>query len=82
MTESEARELLLGALAEIAPEADGAVLEGDVELAEQLDIDSMDFLNLITLLSERTGREIPELDYPRLRTPDDAVAYLTAAQSP
>ena len=82
MTESEARALLLAALAEIAPEADGTALEGDVELAEQLDIDSMDFLNFITALSERTGREIPELDYPRLRTLDDGVAYLTGAHGP
>ncbi len=82
MTESEARELLLSALAEIAPEADGAALDGDAELSEQLDIDSMDFLNLITALSARTGLEIPELDYPRLRTLDDGVAYLTGAQRP
>ncbi len=78
MTEPEAREMVLAALAEIAPEADGAVLDGDVELTEQLDLDSMDFLNFITALSERTGREIPELEYPDLRTLDDAVAYLVA----
>jgi acyl carrier protein len=82
VTDSEARELLLGALAEIAPEADGAVLDGGVELTEQLDLDSMDFLNLITALSERTGREIPERDYPQLRTLDDAVAYLVAGPTP
>jgi len=82
MTESEARELLLSALAEIAPEADGTALDGDVERAAQLAIDSMDFLNFITVLSERTGREIPELEYPRLRTLDDGVAYLTGADGP
>ncbi len=79
MTESEARDVLLDALREIAPEADGATLDGGVELAEQLDIDSMDFLNLVTAMSERTGLEIPERDYPKLRTLDDAVAYLAAA---
>ena len=76
MTDSEAREVLLSALAEIAPEADGTTLASDVELAEQLDIDSMDFLNLVTAVSERTGIDIPERDYPKLRTLDDAVAYL------
>jgi acyl carrier protein len=47
---------------------------------EQLDIDSMDFLNLIVALHERTGIEIPERDYPKLSTLDAAVAYLLAAQ--
>ena len=79
MTQSEARDALLGALAEIAPEADGASLDGSVELAEQLDIDSMDFLNLVTAVSERTGIDIPERDYPKLRTLDDAIVYLAAA---
>ena len=76
MTDAEARDLLLSVLAEIAPEADGTTLDGSVELAEQLDIDSMDFLTLVTAVSERTGIDIPERDYPKLRTLDDAVAYL------
>lgn len=79
MTETEARDLFLAALAEIAPEAEGADLAGDRDLTEQLDLDSMDMLNVVTLVAERSGREIPERDYPRLRTLDDAVAYLTAA---
>ena len=54
-------------------------LDGSVELAEQLDIDSMDFLNLVTAVSERTGIDIPERDYPKLRTLDDAIVYLSAA---
>lgn len=76
MTDAEARNLLLAALSEIAPEAEGTALEGSVEFVEQLDIDSMDFLNLVTAVSERTGLAIPERDYAKLRTLDDAVAYL------
>jgi acyl carrier protein len=79
VTETEARDLLAAALAEIAPETEGLPLAGDRDLAEQLDLDSMDLLNLVDLLARRTGLEIPERDYPRLRTPDDAVAYLTGA---
>lgn len=78
MTETEARALFLAALAEIAPEADGAALDGSRDLTEQLDLDSMDMLNVMTLVAERSGRAIPERDYPRLRTLDDAVAYLAA----
>ncbi len=76
MTEAEARAVVLAALVEIAPETEGVRLDGDVELGEQLDIDSMDFLTLMTLVSERTGIDIPERDQPKLRTLDGAVAYL------
>jgi acyl carrier protein len=79
MTQSEARDALLGALAEIAPEADGATLDGSVELAEQLDIDSMDFLNFVIAVNERTGIDIPESDYASLATLDGCLEYLSRA---
>ena len=50
------------------------------ELVEQLDIDSMDFLNVVVAINERTGIEIPERDYPKLSTLNDAVAYLRGKQ--
>jgi acyl carrier protein len=48
----------------------------DLALREELDIDSMDFLNLVTALSERLKIDIPETDYPRLATFGHAVDYL------
>ena len=47
-------------------------------LQEALDLDSIDFLNLVVGLTESTGIEIPERDYPQLSTLDGAVAYLTS----
>lgn len=47
------------------------------DLREALDIDSMDFLNFIIAVHRRLGVEIPELDYPKLRTLDGAIGYLT-----
>jgi acyl carrier protein len=47
----------------------------------QLDIDSMDFLNVIVAIHEQTGAEIPERDYPKLSTLNDAVRYLAAARA-
>ena len=45
-------------------------------LIDELDIDSMDFLNLVTALSERLKIDIPETDYPKLATFGHAVDYL------
>jgi len=79
--EDRLREVVIGALTEVAPDVDPTTIEPDVDLAEQLDIDSMDFLNVIVAIHERTGVEIPERDYPKLSTLDDAVRYLAAAQA-
>lgn len=78
MNADEARRIVFAALREVAPEADAAGLEPDVEIREQLDIDSMDFLNLIIGIHERTGIDIPEEDYDQLETLDGCVRYLAA----
>ena len=80
MNEQQLRTVVIGALTDVAPEIDPAGIDADTALAEQLDIDSMDFLNVIVAINEQTGIEIPERDYPRLSTLNDAVAYLAAAQ--
>jgi len=76
MTESEARSLIENIIGEIAPEADFAALAGDDDMREALDLDSMDFMNVLVALHERTGLDIPEVDYPQLHTLDGAIAYL------
>jgi acyl carrier protein len=47
-----------------------------VSLRDQLDIDSMDFLNFVIGIDEATGLDIPERDYPQLATLDGCVEYL------
>jgi acyl carrier protein len=64
------------ALTRIAPEADLDALPGDADLQEELDLDSMDFLNFLIALSELTGVEIPESDSSRVRTFVDCAAYV------
>jgi acyl carrier protein len=81
MSDAEIRALVLDVLGGIAPEADPATLADEDDLRETLDLDSMDFLNLVTALHERTGIDIPERDYPELFTLKGAVAFL-AARSP
>jgi acyl carrier protein len=63
-------------LAAIAPEADLDSVAGNADLRETLDLDSMDFLNFMSGLHDRTGIDIPEADYPKLFTLDGAIAYL------
>lgn len=76
MTETEAKSLIEDIIGGIAPEADFATLAGDEDMREALDLNSMDFMNFVVALHERTGIDIPEADYPQLRTLDGAVAYL------
>ncbi len=76
MTRDDAHLLLVSALREIAPDVDVDALDPTAPFQEEADIDSMDFLNLVTGLHERTGIEIPESDYPKLSTVADILAYL------
>jgi acyl carrier protein len=76
MTETEIRETVLRVLGEIAPEMDPAALRPDVSFRDQLDVDSMDFLNFAVALAEELGVEIPEADYGKVQTLDRLVEYL------
>ena len=79
MTEAEAKTLICDILGGIAPEIDPATVSGGEDLREALDLDSMDFMNFVVALHERTGIDIPEADYPRLHTLNGAAAYLSGA---
>ena len=76
MNDAAIRAIMREVLAGIAPEAELDSVAGDADLRETLDLDSMDFLNFMSGLHERTGIDIPEADYPKLFTLDGAVAYL------
>lgn len=79
MTEAEIKSLVLDILGGIAPEADLTALAGDADMREELDLDSMDFMNFVVALNERSGIDIPEADYGELRTFDGTIAYLDRA---
>lgn len=68
MNATQARDLAATVLRGIAPEADLGSVGDDEDLREALDLDSMDFMNFIIGLSERSGIEIAQADTPRLRT--------------
>jgi acyl carrier protein len=76
MTPDEIRTVLLEEIGNIAPEADLSMVRPDADLREELDIDSISFLNLIIALGHRLGINVPEKDYSKLGTLNSAVAYL------
>ncbi len=77
MTVDEIRTTVLKALGTIAPEADLDHLAPDVGLREQVDIDSVDFLNFVIALHKALHVDIPERDYPRLATLHGCVDYFS-----
>jgi acyl carrier protein len=78
MNQEEVRKGVLAELLRIAPELEeGDVVPGKL-LREQVDLDSMDWLNFLVALHERFKVEIPESDYQKLATLDQIVAYLSA----
>jgi acyl carrier protein len=60
----------------IAPDEDLSNLATDVRLREQIELDSMDFLDIVMELRKRYGVQVPEEDYKELATLDGCVAYL------
>jgi acyl carrier protein len=81
MNADDARALLARLLRGIAPEADLSLVDPSAPMQEELDLDSMDFLNLVTALHDQTGIDVPERDYPRLASVDGFVAYVTNARA-
>jgi len=76
MTEAEIRKAFLEELTRIAPDIEAAEVGGDDHLQDDLDIDSMDFLNLVSALHKRLGIDIPEAEYPKIATLNLAARYL------
>jgi acyl carrier protein len=76
MTREELHSTVLRILATIAPEADLDHLKSELALRDQLDLDSVDFLNFIVALHKELHVEMPERDYPKLATLAGCVGYL------
>jgi acyl carrier protein len=79
MTDPEIRALVLQLISDIAPEADIASANDKDDLREAFDLDSMDFLNLVTAIHDKTKVNIPESDYNKIFVLGDAVSYLREA---
>jgi acyl carrier protein len=67
---------VVAALVDVAPDLEGEDVAPDADLRQDLGLDSMDFVNLVTILSEQLGDDIPEADYSLLETVESCAAYL------
>jgi acyl carrier protein len=76
MTASQIRAIIVEVIGQILPDEDLSKLKGDVRIRDQVEMDSMDFLDIVMELRKRYGIEVAEEDYMRLATLDSAVAYL------
>ncbi|HLZ35587.1 MAG TPA: acyl carrier protein [Nitrospira sp.] len=79
LTRDTLKTTVLRLLGEIAPEADLSRLKPDLSFRDQLDIDSMDFLNFIVALHKELGVEIPEADYPKYSTLNGCLDQLSTS---
>ena len=77
MTTAEISDEILDILSDIDPDEDLSELVADKPFREQLELDSMDFLDIVMELRKRHGIEVPEADYMQLASLDSSAEYLT-----
>lgn len=81
MNEAEVRAGVIAVIRSIAPEVEEGEIDPARLLRDQIDLDSMDWLNVIVAFHERFGIDIPEADYARLTTLDAVVGYIAAKRA-
>ncbi len=77
MAPEEIRTAILEILEDIAPDEDLTALKDDVSFRDQMELDSMDFLDIVMELRKRYKVQIPEEEYGELASMDSTVNYLT-----
>ena len=82
MTNDEIRAAVIAALQRVAPELDPAQLRPEVPIRDQVDLDSMDFLNFVQNLYDTLGVDIPETAYRAVATLNGCVDYIANHSKP
>lgn len=77
MTEDQVQQIVIDIINEIAPDEDTSDLKAEINLRDQMDLDSMDFLDIVMELRKQHGIEVPEEDYPKLASLASCGEYLT-----
>ncbi len=82
VTQEQAHSAVAYALGRIVPDADIDAIDDEADMRDALELDSLDFLSFVELVSNRTGRRIDEDDYPELRTVSSCIAFLSGTGEP
>ena len=77
MTKDNCKKLVIDIISDIAPDEDLSAIKPDIRLRDQLQLDSMDFLDIVMELRKRHGIEVPEKEYIQLASLDSSAEYLT-----
>jgi acyl carrier protein len=77
MTKDDCKKLVIDIISDIAPDEDLTAIRPEIKLRDQLQLDSMDFLDIVMELRKRHGIEVPEADYPHLASLESCAEYLT-----
>lgn len=76
MTRDEVKQAVIDIINDILPEGDCSEVDAEKRLRDQLDLDSMDFLDIVMELRKAYKVEVPEADYPQLASLNSCVEYL------
>lgn len=77
MTSDQVKQVVIDIINDILPEGDCSGVDPEKRLRDQLELDSMDFLDIVMELRKKYKIEVPESDYPKLATLNSCVAYLS-----
>ena len=76
MDKEKVKQIVLDIIAEIAPDEDVTDVKPEIRLRDQLDLDSMDFLDIVMELRQQHGIDVPEAEYRELESLDSCAKYL------
>ena len=76
MTREDIGQAILDIITDIVPDEDCSDIDPGENLRDQLDLDSMDFLDIVMELRKQYGVEVPEEDYPKLASLNSSIEYL------
>ena len=76
MTNEDVKRLVLEIIADIAPDEDLSDIKPEINLRDQIDLDSMDFLDIVMELRKNYSIEVPEEDYHHLASLNSSADYL------
>ncbi|MFT7859710.1 MAG: phosphopantetheine-binding protein [Sulfurimonas sp.] len=76
MTKEELQRMIVQAILEIAPDVEEDEIELNANIQRSLEIDSFDFLKILTAMNEKTGVEVPEADYAKVGSVSEMADYI------